>query len=139
MENVKDTTVIGIFIMLFGLAIGIYGAYCAYKKRRCTQIVTATCVDIETSYRSYGRSHVCIFPVWQFRWKKKLYRVTDSVGSSLSLFGVGRRTELLINPDDPEEISRKGTRWTGVFIGTAILLAGLCCVILSVIRPDMVP
>lgn len=112
-----DTTVIVlwlvalifIFITLKNLVVR------AIKKRRCTKALTATVVEVKekTSTRGRSRSHSGItaieyLPIVSYRVDGTEYTKHLSKTYHADACAIGQTVELLVNPNKPSEINKKG-------------------------------
>lgn len=95
--NILMVILPGIFLLF-----GVYGIIkTIIDKKKCTEYVEATVVDIDVSSDSEGRTSY--HPVFGYRFEGVDYRRRSSFSSSFCRFHVGDQVDLYIAPDKPEE------------------------------------
>ena len=117
------------------IAIAIGGAVIAspaialrLKMRRCTEKVRAVCIGLH-SKRGSGRHYNMVHaPIWQYMLGGHAYTQTESVYCNPPEFQAGEGAEILVNPNDPMDITR------GKSSGKiAVTMAGVIVALLGVI------
>jgi hypothetical protein len=117
------------------IAIAIGGAVIAspaialrLKMRRCTEKVRAVCIGLH-SKRGSGRHYNMVHaPIWQYMLGGHAYTQTESVYCNPPEFQAGEGAEILVNPNDPMDITR------GKSSGKiAVTMAGVIMALLGVI------
>lgn len=73
----------------------------ASKLKRCTQPVTAVCVDVSTS--TSGKTGTMYCPVWEYTANGSTYRYSSGAYSTGEKTQTGDTSELMINPNDPQD------------------------------------
>lgn len=105
--------IIGIVFVLFSMLTVLIGAKTGYDsgrlKKKCTESVTAEIVEnIALKSRTktkHGHKTVTTYkPVYDFEYNGTAYRVESSIASNPAVFDVGEKTEVKVNPADPQEI-----------------------------------
>ena len=117
------------------IAIAIGGAVIAsptialrLKMRRCTEKVRAVCIGLH-SKRGSGRHHNMVHaPIWQYMLGGHAYTQTESVYCNPPEFHEGEGAEILVNPNDPMDITRGKSSGK-----TAVTMAGVIVALLGVI------
>ncbi|MEL7610775.1 MAG: DUF3592 domain-containing protein [Bacillota bacterium] len=107
----------------------------AVKKRRCTATVRATITDVKEKERTQGRSsgHAGIttteyIPTVAYTVDGVEYSKRFIPAYRADAYAVGQAVEIMVNPDRPNEINKKGTSNKAdvvmLCIGVAIGIAG---------------
>lgn len=93
------------------------------KKQRCTQPVQARCVDLleDESYDNESGATTTVYcPVYEYYFNGRLYRSNDNQYSNLNVPEIYGVYEILLNPEDPEELYDPKRVKTSAFIMTVI-------------------
>lgn len=98
------------------------------KMRRCTEKVRAVCIGLH-SKRGSGRDYNMVHaPIWQYMLGGHAYTQTESVYCNPPEFQAGEGAEILVNPNDPMDITRGKSSGK-----TAVTIAGVIVALLGVI------
>ncbi len=95
-----------VFTSIFFFAGGSYGLIyekiiSELKKNRCTECVTATCIDVACT--SSGRSRMYVH-VWEYFTGSFTYTTPESRMYMSKKNHIGDIRDIYVNPDDPEDI-----------------------------------
>lgn len=88
----------------------------AIKKRRCTEAVTGTVVEVKEKMSTRGRSS-CHTGITTMEYIPTVAYTVDGVEYTkrftkayhADAYTIGQKVELLVNPNKPSEINKKGT------------------------------
>ncbi|MCR5122017.1 MAG: hypothetical protein K6B74_06320 [Ruminococcus sp.] len=94
------------------------------KKRRCTQAVTATCLDLRYIYGRHRRIMYYIH-IWQYDFWGETIIVSDKIHDPSLEPNIGVSAEIMINPDDPRDIFRSVPKIADTQIGIGIVTAAM--------------
>lgn len=105
--------IIGVVFVLFSVLTILIGVKTGYDfrqlEKRCTDSVTAEVVEniaVKTRTKTkHGHRTVTTYkPVYDFEYGGQVYKVASSIASNPARFDVGEKTEVKVNPADPNEI-----------------------------------
>ena len=92
------------YIFMIAIGVGII-VFCVtgyiHKKRCCTMLVDAVCIDIQKSHRVRGMMQT---PIYEIYYGGVPYHVADRIGSDAALPHVGESRQLYVDPDDLNEV-----------------------------------
>lgn len=112
-KNGGNPKIIGIVFVLFSVLTILIGAKTGYDsgqlEKKCTESVTAEIVEniaVNTKTKSkHGHKTVTTYkPVYDFEYNGQNYRIESNISSNPARFEVGEKTEVKVNPADPQEI-----------------------------------
>ncbi|MBE5944264.1 MAG: DUF3592 domain-containing protein [Lachnospiraceae bacterium] len=130
MDKIAPVLITGFFAVA-GIILTIVAVIKKFgMKERCTQIVTATCVDIDShiNYDDDGPDTRVYCPIYEFYYNGQTHRVSNNVYSNFSIPQIGTNVQLFINPYEPEEFleeKRGGAYSIIIFIGIVFMLVGI--------------
>lgn len=99
-EKILPYLFLGLFFIIgMGLVIG---TYFGTKRRheKCNYCITATCVDVKTSYNKGSRTYC---PVYEVYFRGEMHRIKRNIYSNVNHVAIGDQKEVYLNPDNPEE------------------------------------
>ena len=132
-------SIIWIGLCILGILFCI-AAWCIYytyakKLRACTASVRAEIIDmvVETSREgmNLGYYRESYYPVFRYTYNHVEYTTQSNLGYSKGKETIGDIGELLINPDNPEQIFRNSRTWKHLFY--LFLLVGLGILAIAVV------
>ena len=98
------------------------------KKKRCTEKIRAVCIG-NRKKRSSGKHHNMVYaPIWQYIFGGRTFVHYDEVYTSPQQFQEGEGTDLLVNPNDPNDIYRSSSP-----LGYMLTLFGVLMVVCGVL------
>lgn len=136
--------IIGVVFVLFSVITIFMGVKTGYDfrqlEKKCTESVIAEVVEnIAVKSRTktkHGHKTVTTYkPVFDFDYNGQNYRVASNISSSPARFDVGEKTEVKVNPADPEEIfvpADKSANYATVIciaVGVIFLIVGILLLI----------
>lgn len=97
----------------------------ASKIRRCTQAVTAVCVDVNTS--TSGKTGTMYCPVWEYTAGGSTYSYSSGIYSTGDKTQTGDTTELMVNPNDPKDayVSSRSFNMLSYLVGAIFTAAAV--------------
>lgn len=114
-------------ITLIGLAMMIVpGVLEDLSAKRCTEVVKAEVIDLKETTLSNGT--VAFAPVYSYNYKDKTYTKNTEKYRITEVPEVGSKTELKINPKDPEDVyfeASKASKMLIYIFGASFFMAGL--------------
>ena len=95
------------------------------RAHRCTETVTASCVD--TIVHRGGRGGSRYEYIWEFMYNGSVVRSMDRVLEIKDKYPVGSVAEIMVNPEDPMDIYRRSSSQNSlsVFICAAFVIFGI--------------
>lgn len=124
--------VVAAVMFLVGLLVILFSNR---KKKRCTQPVDATIVDVSRDVSDDGNGHkqVSYSPTYEYTYDGQTYKKTSSRSySSKFRIKVGTVKQIKINPNKPTEIMDKGTA-ANVFSGLLLMVIAIVIVVILII------
>lgn len=99
------------------------------KLRVCTMTVTAKCASLDSrvAHSKRGGRHYVYAPKWEYTVDGKVYEHQEKQYSNRGVPVVGSEYEILVNPDDPNDIYRHdhaGLKFI-LFLGAAFAVSGI--------------
>ena len=139
-KKTGNPKIIGIIFIIFALLtilVGVKtGSDFRQLEKKCTESVTAEIVEniaVKSRTKSkHGYKTVTTYrPVYDFYYNGQNYRVESNISHRPAVFDVGEKTEVKVNPADPEEIyvpADKSGSLAGIICiatGVIFLIAGI--------------
>lgn len=92
----------GIVFLVIGIGLSISQRN---KKRVCTQPVTATVVDMESSYSTSvdGTQTLSWYPIYKYQANGKTFQKKANSGGTKNSFSIGQQLTLYLNQKNPED------------------------------------
>ena len=120
----------GVAAIVTGLLIIITPSiFTSLKKRRCCESVRAVCIGLSAStFHHKKHSHKEAYaPIWQYTVGGRAYTNAETVFSTPPEFRAGEGTELMVNPNDPNEFTRgkNSGRMIAWIWGIIVILIGI--------------
>ena len=143
-KKTGNPKIIGIIFVICAVIFIIVGVitHLSFRglEKRCTESVTAEVVEnivvkSRTKSKHGYRTSTTYKPVFDFEYGGTSYRVESNVSSKPALFEVGEKTEIKVNPTDPEEIyvpADKTAKFIGIIfatVGAVFLIAGILVIL----------
>lgn len=125
--TIFTTDNITVMITGFLFTIGLLMVVLPILKRKhfqkvCTEPVTARCIHLDSQrVTTNGRTKILYAPRWEYSVDGTVYQHQDSSYTNFKVPAVGDECELLMNPEDPEQVYRKGDAASNF-----ILIMGIC-------------
>ena len=96
------------------------------KKRRCVEAVRAVCIGNRQKLGS-GHRNMVYAPIWQYTLGGRAYTHYEDVYTNPPEFTEGQGADIMVNPNDPQDIMRKSTplRWICTGIGVISAIVGI--------------
>lgn len=136
--------IIGVVFVLFSVLTILIGAKTGYDfwklEKKCTESVTAEIVEnipmkSRTKTKHGHRTVTTYKPVYDFEYNGTSYRVESNIASNPAVFEVGEKTEVKVNPADPQEIyvpADKSANYATIIciaVGAIFLIVGILLLI----------
>lgn len=140
-ETLRNAMISAAFAAI-GLAVLIFPAVGrSMKKRRCTFSVEATCVGLNSKLSNSGshrrghhhRRQRLYAPIWEYFFDGRMIRKAETTYSNVNVPQVGDICELMVNPNDPEDVYRHdgGAIVVTTIVGLVFAAMGLLAVFIS--------
>lgn len=113
-------------LVMIGVLLAGFPAFeRAMKEKRCTLEVTARCCDINGRKLSRGGGYEYMH-VWEFFIGSEMFTVPDNLWTRKGAPETGSFADIMVNPDDPQDIYRREPAYEIrlVVYGVLIALAG---------------
>lgn len=126
-ETIFTTDNITILVTGFFFIIGLLMIVLPILKRRylqrvCTEPIMARCVYLDSRRETTnGRTKILYAPKWEYSVDGAVYQHQENTYTNIKVPVVGEECELLMNPENPEQVYRKGDAASGF-----ILIMGIC-------------
>ena len=125
-------TFVSLIVIVMGVCLNINNKK---LKERCTDTVTASVVEniIENTRKEIENSYYR--PVFDFTYNGNHYRVKSNTSQKPALFELGEKTELKVNPSDPNEFyvpadkKQDNSGTICIAVGAVFLIIGVIAVI----------
>ena len=141
-ESYRNAIIGGAFALIGLMVMILPSLSSSMKKRRCTLPVEATCVGHNSHLSSGGRRHHhhhhhhrhrVYAPIWEYYIDGRTIKKAETTYTNVNVPQVGSTREIMVNPDDPEDIYRKNgsAAFVTIFVGLVFVLMGSFLTLLS--------
>lgn len=136
-SEVIDSLAINCFMCIFTLVgiglIAVPPILHNIKMKMYTMPIDAVCIDLDwrISRSKHGRGTMLYAPTWEYSYNGNTYTYKESTYTNLNVPKVGAVYQLLMNPDEPEELYRpsKPVRLLLLFLGLGFAVMGAIALI----------
>ena len=133
-ERFAVNSFVSIFVLVGIALIVLPPIIHKHKMEVFTVTIEAVCIHLDhhISRTRKGRRTITYAPTWEYDYNGNMYTYKESTYTNLNVPKVGAVYELLINPDEPEELYRpiKSVRMLLLFMGLMFTAMGILALVM---------